>query len=271
LILGAIVLKNADKMQDAILKATDMVEKTKLLNEMAGRVVFPYIVIGIALVALAGMIAMSPLPDIDTDKTEDHVNESNGTKSSIFQFPYLFLGVITLFFYVGAEVIAGDTIILYGKSLGFPFDEAKVFTSYTLASMVVGYILGIILIPKLLSQAKALAISAVIGFISSILAIITSGYVSVFFIAFLGFANAIMWPAIWPLAIEGLGKFTKTAAAILIMAIAGGATLPLLYGQIADMTSRQQAYWILAPIYVIIFYFAIAGHKVGKKKIIANA
>jgi MFS transporter, FHS family, L-fucose permease len=267
LILGAVVLKNADKIEAAIKNATNLAEKTNLLNAMAGRVVLPYIIMAIALVVLAAMTAKSPLPDIDTDKEDNHINVSNGIKTSIFQFPYLFLGVITLFFYVGAEVIAGDTIILYGKSLGIPFEEARVFTSFTLTAMVIGYILGIILIPKFLSQSKALAISAVIGLVSAILALIASGYVSIFLIAFLGFANAIMWPAIWPLAIEGLGKFTKTASAILIMAIAGGATLPLLYGKIADMTSRHQAYWILIPMYMIIFYFAVAGHKVGKKSL----
>jgi fucose permease len=137
--------------------------------------------------------------------------------------------------------------------------------------MVIGYILGIILIPKYLTQSKALTISAVLGFIFSLLAIFTSGFVSVFFIALLGFANAIMWPAIWPLAIEGLGKFTKIAAAVLVMAIAGGATLPLLYGQIADMTNRQHAYWILVPIYLVIFYFATVGHKIGKKPVAIEA
>jgi fucose permease len=218
-----------------------------------------------ALVFLAAIVARSPLPDIDTDKTEDHINESNGTKTSLVQFPYFFLGVMALFFYVGAEVIAVDTIINYGKSIGFSFDDAKFFSSLTLATMVLGYVLGILLIPKYLSQAKALTISAILGFIFSLMAILSSGFTSVFFIALLGFANAIMWPAIWPLAIEGLGKFTKTAAAILVMAIAGGATLPLLYGYIADLSSRQQAYWILVPIYLIIFYFAVAGHKIGKK------
>jgi glucose/galactose transporter len=270
LVLGAIVLKDADKIQLAIENATDLTLKASLLNEMAARVVVPYIVMAIALVLLAGMTAMSPLPDIDTDKTEDHVNEANGSKNSIFQFPYFLLGVIALFFYVGAEVIAVDTIILYGKSLNFTFEEAKIFSSYTLAAMVLGYILGILLIPKVLSQAKALTISAALGFVCSIVAVLTSGFVSIFFVALLGLANAIMWPAIWPLAIEGLGKHTKTAAAVLVMAIAGGATLPLLYGKIADMTSRQDAYWILVPIYVIILYFAVYGHKAGKKPVIES-
>jgi MFS transporter, FHS family, L-fucose permease len=268
LILAAVVLKDADAIKLAIETSTDAAQKLALLNEMAGRVVVPYIIMAIALVALAVMIALSPLPDIDTDKEEDHVNESSGTKTSIFQFPYFLIGAVALFFYVGAEVIAVDTIILYGNSLGFSFDQSKLFSSLTLSAMVLGYILGILLIPKYLSQAKALTISAVLGFICSVLAVFTSGFASVFFIALLGLANAIMWPAIWPLAIEGLGKFTKIAAAILVMAIAGGATLPLLYGKISDLASRQEAYWLMVPIYIIIFYFATAGHKVGKKPLV---
>jgi MFS transporter, FHS family, L-fucose permease len=265
LVLASIVLKNADEIKLAIESAVGEAERNILLDQLAGRVVVPYIVMAVALVILAALVARSPLPDIDTDKTEDHINESNGTKTSLLQFPYFFLGVVALFFYVGAEVIAVDTIINYGKSLGFSFDDAKFFSSLTLAAMVFGYILGIIMIPKIITQARALTISAALGFVFSVLAIFTTGFTSVFFIAMLGLANAIMWPAIWPLAIEGLGKFTKTAAAILVMAIAGGATLPLLYGKISDLANRQDAYWILVPIYIIILYFATVGHKVGKK------
>ena len=197
----------------------------------------------------------------------------------MFQFPQLTLGVITLFFYVGVEVIAGDTIIPYGFSQGIPLASAKVFTSYTLLAMVVGYILGIILIPKYVKQQNALGVSAVLGLIFSFFAIITGPMhmqtyfhlpgidfalpfdLSVAFIALLGFANAIMWPAIWPLAIDGLGRFTKTAASLLIMAIAGGATLPLLYGKLADVWSPHMAYWLCVPSYLIIFYYAFFGHK----------
>ena len=266
-ILGVIVLKNIDPLKEKLLSITDSAERTLLLNELASRVIMPYIVMAIALFVLATLVKYSPLPDIDTDKEENHLNESVAGKTSIFQFPHLLLGFLAIFFYVGAEVISVDTIILYGQSQGISMDEARIFSTYTMVAMVIGYILGIILIPKFIRQDKALLVSAMLGIIFSLAAIFTLGFSSVLFIAFLGFANAIMWPAIWPLAIQGLGKFTKIGSAILIMGIIGGATLPLLYGRLADISwvGSQQAYWMLIPCYVFILFFAVKGHKIKKE------
>jgi fucose permease len=167
---------------------------------------------------------------------------------------------------VGVEVIAGDTIITYGRSLGIPLDEARHFTNWTLVFMLVGYLVGIIAIPKYLSQWKALAICAVLGVVFTALAMSTSGKVSVGFIAALGLANSLMWPAIFPLAIRGLGKFTKIGSALLIMAIAGGAILPLVYGGLSDAWANTRlAYIIMVPCYAYILYYAVRGHKAGLK------
>ncbi|NTW33253.1 MAG: sugar MFS transporter [Bacteroidetes bacterium] len=264
LILGAIVLKNIDPLKEKLLNISDSVEKNLLLNELASRVILPYIIMAIALIFLAALVKSSPLPDIDTEKEESHNNESTANKSSIFQFPHLLLGFFAIYFYVGAEVISGDTIILYGQSQGIAMEVARTFTSYTLVAMVIGYILSIALIPKFIKQDKALLFSAILGLAFSFSAIFTKGFTSVLFIALLGFANAVMWPAIWPLAINGLGKFTKTGSAILIMGIIGGATLPLLYGRLADISfiGSQQAYWILIPCYLFILFYAVKGHKI---------
>jgi fucose permease len=174
--------------------------------------------------------------------------------------------VLSIFVYVGVEVIAVDTLIGYGNVLGFEFSEAKFFASFTLFAMIVGYFVGIVAIPKFISQARALQIFAILGVIFTIIATMTDGYTSILMIAALGFANSIMWPAIWPLAIEGLGKFIKTGSALLIMGIAGGATLPLLYGYLSDIESigPSMAYWIMVPCYLFIFFFAASGHKIGK-------
>jgi len=88
--------------------------------------------------------------------------------------------------------------------------------------------------------------------------------ITVLFVALLGLANALVWPAMWPLAITGLGRFTKTGSAMLIMAIAGGALLPLGYGKLAVIFSTQTAYWICVPSYLIIMYYAFIGYKAGK-------
>ncbi len=235
------------------------------LNSLASRVIVPYFGMTIILLLLGIMIRFAPLPDVEEEQY-DSVEPESSTKSNIFQFPNLILGVIALFLYVGAEVIAGDTIIRYGISLGIPIGTAKVFTSLTLASMIVGYIAGIILIPRNLTQQKALTISAILGIIFSITAIYTDPMVSVTFVALLGFANALVWPAIWPLALHGLNRYIKTGSAMLIMAISGGAILPLVWGVLADRFSSQSAYWVMVPLYVFILYYAIKGHKLTSWK-----
>ena len=267
LILGALVLKNAGKIEEEIVKATDPAIKEKLLNELASRVITPYIIIAIALVLLAIMIKRSSLPEIDPN-AEDSSDQTQVAKTSVFQFPHLVLGVICLFLYVGVEVMAGDAIGVYGRQLGIPLDETKYFTTFTLLSMLVGYVIGIFTIPKYLSQQNALAISAILGIVFSLGVFVTQGYVAISFIALLGLANALMWPALFPLAISGLGRFTKTGAALLIMGIAGGAVVPLLYTTLKDkgITTNEVAFLIcMLPAYVYILFYAVKGYAIGKK------
>jgi len=264
LILGTIILKDTDALVVSI-KSMDNLQKAAALDGLSSRVIVPYLIMAIILVGLAALVKYSPLPDIDTEEEDETVATANHSKKNVFQFPHLVLGVITLFLYVGVEVLAGDTIINYGKLIGIPLSQAKVFTSYTLITMVIGYIIGIVCIPRYVKQDKALAFSAFLGLILSLFALFTSGFTSVYFIAMLGLANAIMWPAIWPLAIDGLGRFTKIGSSLLIMAIAGGALLPLLYGKLADVFDPRAAYWILVPCYIEIFYYAIRGHKIRTK------
>ncbi len=264
IILGAIVLNGTDKLVEQ-LKSMDAIAKTAELNTLAAKVIFPYIIMTIVLIVLAGLVRFSALPDVDSEDLNSSGKQTLN-RTSIYQFPYLWLGVITIFVYVGAEVIAVDTLIGYGHYLGFDFAQAKFFASFTLVAMIVGYFVGIIAIPKFISQANALKYFALLGIVFAIIATQTRGYASILFIAALGFANSIMWPAIWPLAIDGLGKFIKIGSALLIMGIAGGALLPLLYGFLSGKESigGQQAYWILVPCYLFIIYFATFGHKIGK-------
>jgi glucose/galactose transporter len=264
IIFGAILLEGADKIT-ADLEGMNELMKMAVLDDLAAKVIVPYIIMAIVLVFLAGLIRFSKLPDIEGEGDESETVQDNRT--SIWQYPYLLLGVLSIFVYVGVEVIAVDTLIGYGNFLGFEFSEAKFFASFTLGGMIVGYFVGIIFIPKYLSQANALKYFSILGVIFTIIATLTDGYTSILAIATLGFANSIMWPAIWPLAIEGLGKFIKTGSAMLIMGIAGGALLPLLYGYLSDVESvgPTQAYWIMVPCYIIILFFAVSGHKIGKR------
>jgi FHS family L-fucose permease-like MFS transporter len=264
LILGAIILKDADGIKARIANMAAM-QKMEILSNLAHRVIFPYAIMAIVLVLLAFLVLFSGLPELDVDAENKAVAFANSNKTSIFQFSHLLLGVLTLFLYVGVEVIAGDTIINYGSSQGIPLSSAKFFTSCTLSLMLAGYAIGIIVIPKYISQVKVLKLSAVMGLIFISLALLTSGYVSVACIALLGLANSLVWPSIWPLAINGLGRFTKIGSSLLIVAIGGGALLPLLYGWLADVFSPHHAYWVVIPCYLCIWYYAKAGHKMGLK------
>ncbi len=263
-ILGAILLEGADELT-AQIEDMNAFSRMVVLDDLAMKVINPYIVMAIVLVFLAGLVRFSSLPDIEGEDEQGDGSEAGRT--SIWQYPYLLLGVISIFLYVGVEVVAVDTLIGYGNTLGFEFSEAKFFASFTLGGMIVGYFVGIFTIPKYISQAKALQIFAILGVIFTVIASMTDGYTSILMIAALGFANSIMWPAIWPLAIGGLGKFIKIGSALLIMGIAGGALLPLLYGYLAGLESvgPSQAYWIMAPCYLFILFFATSGHKIGKR------
>lgn len=279
-IFGAILLSGIDEIKEK-LSVVDDVEKASLLNTMADSVVTPYIAMAVVLFILGFLIRKAPLPHVEAQPIK--VSESGEkAKSSIFQFPHLWLGVLALFVYVGVEVVAGDTIISYGISLNIPVEQAKFFTLFTLMAMVATYALGVFLIPKYISQAIALKASALLGIVLAFCIVFTSGFTSVLFVAALGIANALVWPAIWPLALTGLGEFTKTASALLIMAISGGAIIPPLYGALVDnkkehliangvneVSAMAEAasfgYWILLPCYLIILYYAFWGHKVGLK------
>jgi glucose/galactose transporter len=280
-IFGALLLTGIENTKEKM-SGLSASEQSLLLDAMADSVVNPYIIMTVVLVLLGILIRKAPLPHVEAEPIDEKILGKT-QKTSIFQFPHLWLGVLTLFVYVGAEVIAGDTVIAYGISLGFPADEAKYFTMFTLIAMVASYALGVVLIPKYISQSTALKISALLGIVFSVCILITSGYTSVFFVAALGIANALVWPAVWPLTLEGLGKFTKTASALLIMAISGGALIPLLYGRLVDnykwelmqtgmkeseaiAIASTDSYWILIPCYCIILYYALSGHKLGLKR-----
>jgi len=263
LILGAIILSDADTLVKE-LQVLDPIARSARLDVIASRVINPYIIMAAILTGLALMVRFSPLPEVEMEQNGNGNLYPTKDRKNVFMYPNLVLGVLAIFLYVGVEVVAGDTLPMYGQSQGIALSQARSFTSYTLAAMVIGYIIGIVSIPKFISQSRALAISAGAGIVFSILAIFTNGYTSVLFIALLGLANALMWPAIWPLAIHGLGKYTKIGSAMLIMGIAGGALLPLLWGKLSMIQSvgHQQAYWIMVPCYLFILYYSVNGHRI---------
>ena len=244
------------------------------IEELASRLIVPYIIMAVVLSGLIVLVQYSSIPEIEFE------NDDPYDKDTIFHFPRVVLGAIALFFYVGIEVIAGDTIGLYAQSLGL--EDATALTSYTMVFMVFGYLVGVAFIPKVLSQEKALIGSALVG-ILFLLGVAFSSTLShgisevlwgwsglptlpdtVTFVALLGFANALVWPTIWPLALEGLGKHTAQGSALLIMAIAGGAILPLIFGKIAQLSGDMQLSYLVGIVcYIFILLYAMKWHKIN--------
>lgn len=235
---------------------------------LAHQLIIPYVVMALLLFVLVLFVSFSPLEEIEL-KDEDSCDDI-----SVFRIPQVLFGVIALFFYVGIEVIAGDTIGLYAQKIGM--EGATVLTSYTMVFMVLGYIVGVVAIPKLLSQRLALLLTSLLGMVfvvevvfgskeSEVVSQMLWGWSgiatlpdTITFVALLGFANALVWPTIWPLVLDGLGKHTAKASALLIMAIAGGALLPLLFGKIAQYSSMQEAYLVGMVCYGVIVLYALA-------------
>ncbi len=273
LLFGAMLLKNVDAIQTEIdSPATDAAQKLTLLNDLAARVALPYGVMAAALLLIAMVIKYSSLPDIkektsDTDTVDTALSKG---KTSVFQFPHLLLGALAIFTYVGAEVMAGDLITIYGKNLGFSTDQSKYFTTFGLIGLLLGYGANIALIPKYVKQETWLLVSAILGILLTVTSYFVSGEQAVACLAALGFSNAIMWPAIFPLGIKNLGRFTNTGSALLVMGIVGGAIIPPFYGwlyenNIAGLDFRSAFMVIMVVCYSYILFYAKVGCKVGMK------
>ncbi len=232
-----------------------------LLNDLAHRIILPYIIMACGLVLIALMVYLAKLPDVNSS------NEVSKQEKQTNKLPlYLWLGVLALFFYEGAEVMAIDTLVPYSKSIGLPDTIYTKIGMYALAALLLGYVSTIVLIPKYLSQRKALIYCSVLSLIFVIIALSSKGVTSLVFLILLSFSNAVMWGAIWALAIDKLGKNTSFASALLIMAIVGGALIPLLYGGLSDLLhSTHIPYILFLPCYLFILYYAVKGYKVGKK------
>ncbi len=290
LVLTALILHGMEKFSENNLALLTFDQKEALLNELASRIVGPYTAMALLLAFFAVLVKFSSLPNEIDIEQDDHETLKGFVKQipDALKIKHLLLGIITLFVYVGVEVMAGDSLTQFGRSLHL--DYAPKLTSFTMAFMVFGYLLGIALIPRVISQSKALVISAILGALFALGAATSSvtdsnlfstlfGWINiipgvnvpllpnaVFFITLLGWANALMWPAIWPLALNNLGKYTKIGSALLVMGIAGGALIPPTYAKLGQTIGFQQALWIMVPIYLFIIYYATIGHKVKFKK-----
>lgn len=273
LIFAAVILRKTDTELFSRIPLMQPAEREGVLDELIQRVMVPYFVVGIVLLLLGLLILKSPLPEINTEDEDAAVSRANADKKSIFDFPYLILGAVAIFLHVGTQVISIDTIIGYATSMHMPLLEAKVFPSYTLFATICGYLLGVIVIPRFISQKRALQVCTLLGTLFSLLIIFIKGSstflghtvdASIWFVALLGLANSLIWAGIWPLAINGLGRFTKLGASVMIMGLCGNGILPLVYGHLADLHGTREAYWVLVPCYAYLVFYAFYGHRIKK-------
>jgi len=260
-LLGTLVLHGMGDIATKV-AAADAAGKEQLLNDFAASIHAPYLLMAGVLALLGVGILFSPLPDVRAE--HEAATTAGGQEKSLFQFPHVWLGALAIFVYVGAEVMAGDAIGTYGRGFDIPLDQAKFFTSFTLGGMLLGYVVGFLTIPRFISQQRYLALSSVLGIVFTLGAFFTKGYLSVGFVAALGFANAMMWPAIFPLAIHGLGKLIERGSALLIMGIAGGALIPQLFAIMRETYDFQLVFMVLmVPCYLYLLYFGLRGYRVG--------
>lgn len=263
-VLGSITLDDVDTLT-ADIDTMTAASRSAILDGLAGRIVIPYLAIVVVLGLLAIVILRSGLPEAREPDTDPGM-ENNGERTSVFHYPHLLLGVVALFLYVGVEVIAGNTVIGYAEYAGYRLETAKYFASFNLLGMLIGYLVGIFTVPRFITQAGALTVSALSALCFLLLAMVFNGPASVVCVTLLGFSNAMIWPTIWPLAIRNLGKHTRIGSALLVMGITGGAVMPLLFAWLVDGFNHKAAYWIAFPCYLYIFYYSVRGHKSGLVK-----
>ncbi|HBG80537.1 MAG TPA: glucose/galactose MFS transporter [Porphyromonadaceae bacterium] len=239
-----------------------------LSNVRITDIITPFYIIAAVMSVMGIIYYFSPLPEVkaigEETETGEIQNSYSSTKTSVWQFPHLLLGVVAIFFTVGVEYLALGTINDYANILGLSSPHNYVwFVSF---AMIVGYLVGIIFIPKYISQTQALLASTILGIIVSITILILPSTISIYLIPLLGLANALLWPAIWPLAIADLGKFTKSGSALLVTGIVGAGIIPLIFGYFAQHFSYQMAYAIGLPAYLFIMYYALWGSKIRTKQ-----
>ncbi|MDE2070367.1 MAG: sugar MFS transporter [Gammaproteobacteria bacterium] len=261
IVIGALALHGIDKIEQSVKAAATPAVRDSVLNGFAAQMRWPYLAMAAILVVIAIWVMRSALPEIRPEGANREATDAHG---GILRIPHFWLGVVCLFLYVGVEVMAGDAIGIYGQGFGLPLGETTHFTSFTLIAMLVGYALGFLLTPRFVSQERYLGASALLGTLLTLAAWLTAGFTSVLFVAALGFANAMMWPAIFPLAIRGLGRRTELGSAFLIMAIAGGAIIPQLFAHLKLYINFQLAFMVLmVPCYLYILFYAVYGSSLG--------
>ena len=263
LLFAAAVIRPEDKEIMAAVESGVLTGPAKeaALDQMIQGVIAPYVILAAFLFIFGYLFYKSPIKDINPD-TDNKSVEGTQDRKSVWAYPYLVLGVVALFCHLGSQQISIATIIQYAQSMGLSLDAAKVFPSYTLACILCGYLIGVVTIPKFISQQKALVVCTVTGLILSILVLLLPVKTSIWCVVLLGIPNSLIYAGIWPLAIRGLGKWTTLGSSLLVMALCGNAIVSLLYGLMTDYMSLQMSYWLLIPCFAYMIYYAVWGYKI---------
>lgn len=228
----------------------------------ASSVKLPYIGIAVLLFVLAFAISRFRLPKIAAVE-ESRGHESTGWHDSVWRHRHLVLGAIGIFIYVGAEVSIGSFLVNYFSQPyigGFSEQQAASYVSFYWGGAMVGRFVGSALMQKL-KPGLVLSVAAIAACLLITTSILTSGRLAMWAIILVGLFNSVMFPTIFTLAIDGLGKLTGKGSGILVMAIVGGAIIPVAQGALADRIGIHLAFTLPAICYLYIFYYGLFGSR----------
>ncbi|WP_278381790.1 sugar MFS transporter [Pseudoalteromonas distincta] len=228
----------------------------------AESVQLPYLLLAAMLILLAGIFAWLKLPDIMSEQKAE-AEKSEAIEGSAWQYRHLVLGAVGIFMYVGAEVAIGSFLVSFlaqENIAGLKENVAAHYITYYFGGAMVGRFIGAAVMQKL-PAGKVLGFNATMAIILVIIAMSTSGQLAMWSILLVGLFNSIMFPTIFSLALNGLGKHTAQGSGILCLAIVGGAIVPLLQGALADSVGVQLSYVLPILCYIFIVFYGLRGSK----------
>ncbi|PHQ95585.1 MAG: glucose/galactose MFS transporter [Pseudoalteromonas sp.] len=239
---------------------------SEISQATAEQVKFPYLMLSASLLTLAIIFAFLKLPKLG--RAIDSEAENQGDTEfvdlgSVWKYRHLILGAIGIFVYVGAEVAIGSFLVGFltlDHIAGLPEQQAAHYISYYFAGAMIGRFAGAAIMQKL-NAAKVLACHGILAGLLVLIAMTGQGSLAMWAILLVGLCNSIMFPTIFSLALQGLGKYTSQGSGILCLAIVGGAIIPLLQGMLADNIGVQLALILPIGCYLYITYFALFGAK----------
>lgn len=229
--------------------AVDVVAKSEVVQ-------MPYVGLAITLALIAMVFAFVKLPKIEDTEAEK-------AEGSVWRYKHLVLGAVAIFTYVGAEVAIGSALVMYFGNEGLHlFGEAKAanYVSLFWGGAMVGRFIGSGVMQKIPAY-KVLAFNSIMVVVLVVTSMLSDGYVALWSIVFVGLFNSIMFPTIFTLAIDGLGKHTSQGSGVLCLAIVGGAIIPLLMGILADNFGLRNSFSLTILCYAYILFYALKGHK----------